>query len=1712
MASYTDEFGRSIAKFGETLAQAPFSLADLARFYADSQMRVFTEDAPKRQGLTPEELEERAALKADISKGLTAPMLSALGVKEEDVFTEEGKVREAETYAGAAGQFIGEVGAYVVPYTGVTKAAQAVGLGAKYAAPITGAVVSEQLLTDPQSNLFNFVEETFPEASKNTFIEYMSADPDDEEATNRMRMVAQDALLIPMIERGISFVATLKRIKQSKSYDKMSEEEQTEVVMSYLENARKEAKRADIEARKEGRIGVEREDLPAAKEVVKETTEGVEQVAGQASPIKRLYRRFMTSEGYLTPQAYNAFRDTQYSQRQTIRAAENISNRLNLALKKITDETSSKEMSDRVQKALQADASFIYEMPKQDRVEFFRTEYRLSEEVANEVLNARELMDGLSRKIVGSKGFSADVKQSISANVGNYMRRSYRMFEDPSYTHTSEVKENAVQFLADDLLEATPDMNIDDALSKAKSQVDEILSKSEDYEVVDYLAKIRRVTKFKQRKDIPEPIRALLGEVTSPSESIILSVAKASRIYEVNNFYRQFNELGKTGGYLTSKESGRNTAKITDTNSILDGKYTTPEMLQALERKEEMFSSLMEGTNPLAVLLQNFSTAKGFSQQMKTVLNHVTHIRNFLGGAQFGVANGLNPFSSKGLKSVRNLSNSILQGGDEALNTAYEKYLRLGLINTNVKVNEFRALLETGMEREPSFILKKLGGLKYAEEIPGARQVDAGTRSFLRSAENIYMATDDFYKINAFGNELATLKKAFPDQADDVLEIKAAQIVQDTIPNYDKVPKGIKALRDMPVGNFVSFPAEIARTSYKIVKQASEEINSGNSVLRNRGLKRLAGFSTAAIGFNEASKASMDLLGWTEEEQRAHTDLAEGAFNKDSNKIWRMDEDGQIYFVDTRFLDSYEFVKRPIMIAMDRLNEGALRGDDLDEALFEAAKDTATSLLEPFASQEMITEAILNSGIKYKNGYIDEAEFLGDVLQTFVPGSATSIQRYVEALNEEPNRYTGEPRNAENELMANMTGVRFTKYDPELNLSFAIRDYNRIEDANRSKKFLYDTDTEEYLGEYRDQQQAIYSAQQELFKITNAYVTLYGKDDAMRVLTENGISRPTAASVVLGQFKGTDPRGDKLTIEAYRAFQKINPELADKQAKRFREELSGVQAELNGSSLYTPDYRLDTSTDTYREGKAKGGEVLDVPNVPREPDQRIDKMTGLPYDQQAGTAFVDEEDPLRRLGFTGGGEVDPLRRLGFVPGGTVIARGLRDLFTPTKTVGSKGSKRVVQDPDKPVVMTQTEELEETLDPRMGRAMEAETASSVMPAPGKFFDPEKSSYKEGLTRKAEDAGIEIDLEFGKYLKMGRELEDVSNKTFQNLYVTARPPMGVEQRGSVIGPLPEVNPTREQGKLSTFGASNKAIARANEYDGADLTIDEMKANYKRNTGVKSPPRVQTNLLQPEKFKIITGEGPKRLDNPIVSVEAPESRGGHFYALDYQLVGPVRMNVLTAKNKEGKVNSPNLRPETVGEVKLGNIIGTVQTSGKGKTHPLYDYIEVDGTPSLPEGVTKREKFKRGGKVLAALTRKKYSGGGKVSQITERLARELFGITAKDFRKHEGQTLEMVERLVDEGKLPEHERGYGDAFNQANHMRLARLSGDSTLKRAGLQAKEVAQYIGDNDRHPQHGAIADFKNNNLGFEIYDKVKGDSAAFEQGVADYLTAQYRENK
>ena len=286
-----------------------------------------------------------------------------------------------------------------------------------------------------------------------------------------------------------------------------------------------------------------------------------------------------------------------------------------------------------------------------------------------------------------------------------------------------------------------------------------------------------------------------------------------------------------------------------------------------------------------------------------------------------------------------------------------------------------------------------------------------------------------------------------------------------------------------------------------------------------------------------------------------------------------------------------------------------------------------------------------------------------------------------------------------------------------------------------------------------------------------------------------------------------------------------------------------------------------------------------------------------------------------------------------------------EFATPLRTTGRGPEKKLVAK-DKPIMRVQ-ESIEESLSPRMKRAMDVENfpeAASILPAPGRFFDPARRDYKEGMAKGLAKAGIELDLEFGNYIMMGKgKPTDVSNETFENLFIS-----------------PRTSFKRSQG-------TNTSTARANQF-AENLSIEDMKKNYKQNTG-KEGKEINTNLLQPERFKVISNNEERLLDHPIIAVQ-PKS-GKHYYTLDTQFVGPVNMKRMTdkvrRKLKSGEIKEevpqPNLRPATVGDVRLGNVVGEIKVGSK--THSLYDYIEVDAVPSFSKGKSNIEKFNKGGAV---------------------------------------------------------------------------------------------------------------------------------------------------
>lgn len=128
------------------------------------------------------------------------------------------------------------------------------------------------------------------------------------------------------------------------------------------------------------------------------------------------------------------------------------------------------------------------------------------------------------------------------------------------------------------------------------------------------------------------------------------------------------------------------------------------------------------------------------------------------------------------------------------------------------------------------------------------------------------------------------------------LEEEAADIIRNNIPNYDYVGDFIKGLRKLPFGNFVSFPAEILRTSTNIVRRGIDEItmqvknDKGELVkpLAGIGYQRLAGMATTSIAVPaavvETAKVIYDVTENELEALRRYVPLWSKKFYINSNK------------------------------------------------------------------------------------------------------------------------------------------------------------------------------------------------------------------------------------------------------------------------------------------------------------------------------------------------------------------------------------------------------------------------------------------------------------------------------------------------------------------------------------------------------------------------------------------------------------------------------------------------------------------------------------------------------------------------------------------------------------------------------------------------------------------------------------------------------------
>ena len=412
-----------------------------------------------------------------------------------------------------------------------------------------------------------------------------------------------------------------------------------------------------------------------------------------------------------------------------------------------------------------------------------------------------------------------------------------------------------------------------------------------------------------------------------------------------------------------------------------------------------------------------FLFPKATSQFAKTVLSPITHARNFFSAATFQTANGIwfeNPkvLAAAWRDAMGALQPQMIKTNSPEAQALYRKLLELKVVNSNVRMGDL------------SGIFRDIYAGKFSPNSAAKMMLQPNWfKKFGKFSQDMYVAEDDFWKISNWVMERHRYKNAYKKAFDkglrgsdgnllvknmpstSQLDEMAANITRNTVPNYDYVPQFIRNLRRMPIGNFVSFPAEILRTSTGIVQQAIREIN--DPILRGIGMKRLAGFGvTTAVVPAATVEMFKTIYDYTEDELMALKRFLP-SWSKNSTILPMRDDEGNLKYIDFSHGFAYDTITRPVQTILNMVAAGETDEKTLMEGFMKGMAVATKELGEPFISESIWTEAMLDlivRGGKTKDGKIlwtdatpggeKVTAMLNHIIRAQAPFSLTTIDTF----------------------------------------------------------------------------------------------------------------------------------------------------------------------------------------------------------------------------------------------------------------------------------------------------------------------------------------------------------------------------------------------------------------------------------------------------------------------------------------------------------------------------------------------------------------------------------------------------------------------------------------------------------------------------------------------------------------------------------------------
>ena len=470
-----------------------------------------------------------------------------------------------------------------------------------------------------------------------------------------------------------------------------------------------------------------------------------------------------------------------------------------------------------------------------------------------------------------------DVREDMIKNIGKYLHTSYQIFKNNNWRASKEVYEKGVDYFAN-LMKNDPKykgFNRNQVKAEARLKVNELLTIGRSDSMGGPSARLKAIANalqgdvkvpagiFKDVKNLPDEVAALLGRVEDPKQIIMDTIVEQAHTI---HSYNSFRDLAKAGRGKWLFANADEYMKFRQANNIqyprplkeisvskpynmdIEDIFTTgtgktkekmlalPEMAKAIQDNTVMMDTLLK-----LPMMKSLLAIKAGTQINKTVLSVMTQMRNITTASMFALANG---HVGKGASVADNFDVLFKEflgktKDPKKLRDMLDEALEAGALDSSTIATELEKMIPELMG-PASIPIRKGGKMKTVMENANSDKLlkrlltNEGLvgRGVQKSIE-AYQLGDNVWKLFGYNFTKSQLKPAFKNlndvkkyfrevegyewnplkpgslepgahgrnlkTVDDAIKEVAGLQIRNVYPNYSMVPRFVQNVRKIPI-------------------------------------------------------------------------------------------------------------------------------------------------------------------------------------------------------------------------------------------------------------------------------------------------------------------------------------------------------------------------------------------------------------------------------------------------------------------------------------------------------------------------------------------------------------------------------------------------------------------------------------------------------------------------------------------------------------------------------------------------------------------------------------------------------------------------------------------------------------------------------------------------------------------------------------------------